>query len=250
EVIYSDRAGSGLELEYRTGMQVPGLPAGAFYRSLRGYMNDDLTIGFIADVSATQTTPEFTAFFTEVGPAQVNQAITLGDQVPGYEPGVVVDAFSWAKGSESRGDEPAFSPAGFPAVEVNLLIPSIWETQVTTLTAHREAILTGVEIGATVETSTGPRTVDRSFFDIDLGINRAATIASTARLSGARAIIVAAFPEPCLADTNGDGQLVPNDFTAWVLAFNTNAPACDQNGDGSCDPRDFNAWVVNFNAGC
>ncbi|MEL7483900.1 MAG: choice-of-anchor R domain-containing protein [Planctomycetota bacterium] len=59
------------------------------------------------------------------------------------------------------------------------------------------------------------------------------------------------IPEPdCLADTNGDGELTPGDFNAWVIAFNSQAPACDQNGDGLCSPADFNAWVANFNAGC
>ncbi|MEO0629719.1 MAG: GC-type dockerin domain-anchored protein, partial [Planctomycetota bacterium] len=55
---------------------------------------------------------------------------------------------------------------------------------------------------------------------------------------------------PCLADTNGDGVLAPNDFNAWILAFNTQSPACDQNGDGLCNPADFNTWVFNFNTGC
>ncbi|MEO0631208.1 MAG: GC-type dockerin domain-anchored protein, partial [Planctomycetota bacterium] len=55
---------------------------------------------------------------------------------------------------------------------------------------------------------------------------------------------------PCLPDTNGDGELNPADFNAWVIAFNNQAPECDQNGDGLCSPGDFNAWVANFNAGC
>jgi multidrug resistance efflux pump len=56
---------------------------------------------------------------------------------------------------------------------------------------------------------------------------------------------------PCgLADTNGDGLVTPADFNAWILAFNTQAPACDQNGDGLCTPADFNAWILNYNAGC
>ncbi|MEL6796265.1 MAG: choice-of-anchor B family protein, partial [Planctomycetota bacterium] len=58
--------------------------------------------------------------------------------------------------------------------------------------------------------------------------------------------------DPCdnPADTNGDGELTPADFNAWVIAFNAQAAACDQNGDGQCNPGDFNAWVINFNAGC
>ncbi len=54
----------------------------------------------------------------------------------------------------------------------------------------------------------------------------------------------------CRADTNHDGTVSPQDFNAWVLAFNNQAPACDQNGDGLCSPQDFNAWIANFNAGC
>lgn len=57
-------------------------------------------------------------------------------------------------------------------------------------------------------------------------------------------------PNDCLADVNGDGAVTPADFTAWVNAYNNNAPECDQNGDGSCTPADFTAWVNNFNAGC
>ncbi|MEM9661066.1 MAG: GC-type dockerin domain-anchored protein [Planctomycetota bacterium] len=54
----------------------------------------------------------------------------------------------------------------------------------------------------------------------------------------------------CLPDTNGDGELTPGDFNAWILAFNSQSAACDQNGDGECTPGDFNAWILNFNAGC
>ncbi len=60
------------------------------------------------------------------------------------------------------------------------------------------------------------------------------------------------FPDTpdCLADVNNDGMLSPTDFTAWVGAFNSNAPECDQNNDGMCTPTDFTAWVGNYNAGC
>ncbi len=52
------------------------------------------------------------------------------------------------------------------------------------------------------------------------------------------------------ADTNGDGEVTPADFNAWIAAFNAQAPECDQNADGLCTPADFNAWIVNFNIGC
>jgi len=54
----------------------------------------------------------------------------------------------------------------------------------------------------------------------------------------------------CLADVNGDGVLSPNDFTAWIDAFNNTTPECDQNGDAVCNPSDFAAWIANYNAGC
>ncbi|MGP1273254.1 MAG: beta-propeller fold lactonase family protein [Phycisphaerales bacterium] len=55
---------------------------------------------------------------------------------------------------------------------------------------------------------------------------------------------------PCLADVNGNGVVDPGDFTAWVTAYNAQAPGCDQNNDGACTPDDFTAWVVNYNTGC
>ncbi|MEN1705340.1 MAG: right-handed parallel beta-helix repeat-containing protein [Planctomycetota bacterium] len=54
----------------------------------------------------------------------------------------------------------------------------------------------------------------------------------------------------CLADVNQNGALTPNDFNAWVLAFNAGSPLADQNRDGRLSPNDFNAWILNFNAGC
>ncbi|MEL7240110.1 MAG: twin-arginine translocation signal domain-containing protein, partial [Planctomycetota bacterium] len=59
-----------------------------------------------------------------------------------------------------------------------------------------------------------------------------------------------AQPDECAADVNGDGLLTPSDFTAWVVAFNSQADGCDQNGDGVCSPADFTSWVLNFNLGC
>ncbi|MEL6499470.1 MAG: GC-type dockerin domain-anchored protein [Planctomycetota bacterium] len=54
----------------------------------------------------------------------------------------------------------------------------------------------------------------------------------------------------CLADVNQDGSITPNDFNAWILAFNANSPLADQNRDGEVRQNDFNAWILNFNAGC
>lgn len=56
--------------------------------------------------------------------------------------------------------------------------------------------------------------------------------------------------EPCVADVNGDGELTPTDFGAWLSAFNAMDPRADQNADGEITPTDFGAWLANFNAGC
>ncbi len=57
-------------------------------------------------------------------------------------------------------------------------------------------------------------------------------------------------PTDCRADVNGDGQVTPTDFSAWINAYNNNLPECDQNGDNQCTPTDFSAWINNYNAGC
>ena len=56
---------------------------------------------------------------------------------------------------------------------------------------------------------------------------------------------------PGYFDTPLNAALVADeDFSAWIAAFNANAPECDQNGDGMCTSADFSAWIANFNAGC
>ncbi|MEO0855137.1 MAG: GC-type dockerin domain-anchored protein, partial [Cyanobacteria bacterium J06648_11] len=71
-----------------------------------------------------------------------------------------------------------------------------------------------------------------------------------AAIDDVRVLGVSCNDEPCVPDTNNDGELTPADFNAWIAAFNSGAPECDQNGDGACAPDDFNAWVLNFNTGC
>ncbi|MEO1583178.1 MAG: GC-type dockerin domain-anchored protein [Planctomycetota bacterium] len=75
-------------------------------------------------------------------------------------------------------------------------------------------------------------------------------VTTSTRVMGPGFLIAAPDDEPCLPDANGDGLVTPQDFTSWVLAYNTQAPACDQNGDGLCTPQDFTSWVRNFNSGC
>jgi hypothetical protein len=90
-------------------------------------------------------------------------------------------------------------------------------------------------------------TVSGSFSSVVLDAGLAAAGADTTNLLIDGTITI---PAECLADVNGDGIVSPTDFSAWINAFNNNAPECDQNGDGSCTPTDFTAWIANYNAGC
>ena len=73
-----------------------------------------------------------------------------------------------------------------------------------------------------------------------------------ATLVNLRPELVANSCDPCpnIADVNGDDTLTSADFTAWIDAFNAQAPEADQNGDGTVSPADFTAWISNFNLGC
>ncbi|MEN1704351.1 MAG: GC-type dockerin domain-anchored protein [Planctomycetota bacterium] len=111
-------------------------------------------------------------------------------------------------------------------------------------------------VGTQVDTDAGTATITGFSGGVDINdVGQALVNAALATPGGAslgRAIIRVDIggQNNCPADVNGDGELTPADFNAWVIAFNGQLPACDQNGDGLCNPADFNAWVVNFNAGC
>ena len=104
---------------------------------------------------------------------------------------------------------------------------------------------------AGIDFPVGDRPRDFTFGDFD-GNGSNDLVAANGATSGTATVLLngCGGSEPCLADVNGDGAVTPTDFTAWVNAFNNNAPECDQNGDSSCTPTDFTAWVNNFNAGC
>ncbi|MGP1271714.1 MAG: FG-GAP repeat domain-containing protein [Phycisphaerales bacterium] len=77
-------------------------------------------------------------------------------------------------------------------------------------------------------------------------------LATGSRSNGPVSAVHEAFESgpPCPADANGNGQLDPGDFSAWVAAYNLGLPEADQNNNGLIEPADFTAWVVNYNAGC
>jgi hypothetical protein len=105
------------------------------------------------------------------------------------------------------------------------------------------------DVSGTVSVSGGVVTLS---FSAPLVGSSTTTDGTTIAVDGqAVGVAVGPVPEaPCPADANGDGLLLPNDFSAWIAAFNAQGPACDQNGDGLCLPNDFSAWIANFNAGC
>jgi hypothetical protein len=60
---------------------------------------------------------------------------------------------------------------------------------------------------------------------------------------------IARIPERLCADQNGDGLVLPNDFSAWIANYNANDLRADVNADGSVNPADFSAWIAAFNLG-
>lgn len=54
----------------------------------------------------------------------------------------------------------------------------------------------------------------------------------------------------CPADVNGDSALTPQDFTAWIIAYNAGDLAADCNRNGTIEPADFSAWIQSWVAGC
>jgi len=83
-----------------------------------------------------------------------------------------------------------------------------------------------------------------------VGLSPAGPDQLDARLGDLSDYVILPPTTPCTPDVNHDGTISPADFTAWLAAFNEQAPECDQNSDGSCTPADFTAWIANYKAGC
>lgn len=60
---------------------------------------------------------------------------------------------------------------------------------------------------------------------------------------------IARIPERLCADQNGDGLVLPNDFSAWIANYNANDLRADVNADNTVSPADFSAWISNYNLG-
>ena len=128
-----------------------------------------------------------------------------------------------------------------------------WRPTETAVTAGSEVIARYDDGKTLIVVAPNPRVVELGFHPVSSAVNDGYWNENTdGGLIMANALLFAAglTGGECLPDVNHDGMVSPADFSAWVAAFNTNAPECDQNGDGMCTPADFSAWVVNYNAGC
>ena len=83
-----------------------------------------------------------------------------------------------------------------------------------------------------------------------LGIRRSGELRRLDHPGAAFDVLGEILAPACLADVNQDGQLSPQDFNAWILAYNARDMRADQNSDGAITPADFNAWIINYSAGC
>jgi hypothetical protein len=99
----------------------------------------------------------------------------------------------------------------------------------------------------------GGGTISGTIFDLTGSIGQAdaggALVGSTYTLVGGFIPTRNATPPRLCADQNGDGQVTPTDFSAWIGNYNTNNLVADVNQDGAVTPTDFSAWIGAFNQG-
>ncbi|MEO1716727.1 MAG: GC-type dockerin domain-anchored protein [Planctomycetota bacterium] len=177
----------------------------------------DEILGVDADGTVTVYATEFGGIVSDI------------DAVP---PRINDDGWIVFRGRNAAGDEAAFVSDGVDILEI-------------------------ASVGTGLQADFGPAVVGGVVGGVDINNAGQAVINAELRqppLSSGRGLAIVRVDivpqDDCPADVNGDGELTPADFNAWVIAFNGQLPPCDQNGDGLCNPADFNAWVVNFNGGC
>lgn len=68
--------------------------------------------------------------------------------------------------------------------------------------------------------------------------------------NGGAAYVFSVGEPGCPADLNGDGTLNFFDVSAFLVAFQSQAPAGDFNSDGAYNFFDVSAFLTSFNAGC
>lgn len=85
---------------------------------------------------------------------------------------------------------------------------------------------------------------------IDLGPTGRDNGFGLGRIDAHRAVGAAKGQYVCPADVNQNGSLEEADFSAWLAAFNANAPLADQNFNGSVEVADFSGFIANYANGC
>ncbi len=264
QVILSDRDGNGLEHVYREGMQAPGFAPGVLIYGLsnreRVHFNNKSQIAFASKLSgASAPSGNEDYFWAEGGPTGLKLVAHTGQVVPGFdEPHVLTDFVSFIQGT-GNGPEPVFTDSGRLAFwgQVEGPVPGGTDRYnryfISDAAGELRVLLPA---GTQLDVSSEPgspdiRTVESSSFRLSGSANDADQVAALVEFTdGTSAAVLVSYGEPCLADVNGDGAVSPADFSAWVAAYNAQAPGCDQNGDGQCTAADFSAWVTNYNSGC
>lgn len=262
QILISDRGGNGFEHVYREGIQAPGLTPGVKIANIGNvYFNNKSQIGFFSGVDGpTMPHEDETYFWSEGGPPGLTKVAHTGQHVPGYSTKYTLDKFYYTQaGSSPDGPDPVFTDSGrlvfHGQLDDGLSSPGNYPRVHFISDAVNELRLLA-PAGAQLDVSDDPnnpdlRIIESSAFRLRGSTNEAEQVAMRVKFTDDTfAIVVASYVDGCLADVNGDGQATPTDFTAWLSAFNANAPECDQNGDGQCTPTDFSAWISNYTIGC
>ena len=263
-VILSDRDGNGLEHVYREGIQAPGFTPGVKITRIsnreRVHFNNKSQIAFMGHVTgASAPSGDEEYYWAEVGSSGLKLVAHTGQVVPGFdEPHVLTDFVSFIQGT-GEGPEPVFTDSGRLAFwgQVEGPVPGgtdRYNRYYITDAAGELRVLLPAGTQLDVSSEPGPpdiRTVESSSFRLSGSANDADQVAALVEFTdGSSAAVLVSYGEACLADVNGDGAVSPADFSAWVAAYNAQAPGCDQNEDGQCTAADFSAWVTNYNSGC
>ena len=262
QILISDRGGNGFEHVYREGIQAPGLTPGVKISRIKNvYFNNRSQIGFFSDVvGPTMPFEDETYFWADDGSQGLNPVARTGQNVPGYTNEYTLDDFWYTDfGAPPNPEDPVFTDQGRLLFVGQLTYPSALPgslPRVHFMSDEVNELRLIAPQGAQLNVSNDPnnpelRTISRSSFRLRGSTNDAEQVALLVRFTDdTSAIVLASYADGCLADVNGDGQATPTDFTAWLSAFNANAPECDQNGDGQCTPTDFSAWISNYTIGC
>ncbi|MEO1584778.1 MAG: S8 family serine peptidase [Planctomycetota bacterium] len=80
----------------------------------------------------------------------------------------------------------------------------------------------------------------------DLGPMGRDTAFGNGRINADRALAEVLGLPWCYADIDGNREVAPNDFTAWIFAYGSGEARADQNRDGLVTPADFSSFLLNY----